>query len=224
MVNVRIPALEKLLDYTASGIGSIAGPMLAPWKAKQEAKARLIAVQGKADALQVIATAQADARERLVSADYPIEGELDIAETVSQRIRFQEEKKQRNIGAVVGQAAEELEGKEVQDHEPDHDWTARFFNEVQDVSSEEMRVLWARILAGEVERPGNTSIQTLSILRNMARRDAELFVKFCGFCWNIGRVTPLIYDVESEIYTNHGINFDALWHLESLGLIRANAF
>ena len=133
-----------------------------------------------------------------------MEGEIDIAETVAQRIRFQEEKRQRNIGAVVGQAAAELEGKEVQDHEPDHDWTARFFNEVQDVSSEEMQVLWARILAGEVERPGNTSIQTLSILRNMARRDAELFVKFCGFCWNIGRVTPLIYDVESEIYTNHG--------------------
>ena len=29
-VNIKVPALEKLLDYAASGIGSVAGPMLAP--------------------------------------------------------------------------------------------------------------------------------------------------------------------------------------------------
>ncbi len=27
-VNIKGPALEKLLDYAASGIGSVAGPML----------------------------------------------------------------------------------------------------------------------------------------------------------------------------------------------------
>ena len=153
-----------------------------------------------------------------------MEGEIDIAETVAQRIRFQEEKRQRNIGAVVGQAAAGLEGKEVQDHEPDHDWTARFFNEVQDVSSEEMQVLWARILAGEVERPGSTSIRTLSILKDMARRDAELFTRFCGFCWDIGIIMPLIYDHQADIYTRNGITFVAMGHLEALGLVKAVDF
>ena len=28
-VNLKVPALEKLVDYTASGIGAVAGPMLA---------------------------------------------------------------------------------------------------------------------------------------------------------------------------------------------------
>ena len=29
-VNVKVPALEKLVDYTASGIGAVAGPMQKP--------------------------------------------------------------------------------------------------------------------------------------------------------------------------------------------------
>ena len=31
--NAMVRALEKLLDYTASGIGAVAGPMLATWRA-----------------------------------------------------------------------------------------------------------------------------------------------------------------------------------------------
>ena len=56
-VNLRVPALEKLVDYSASGIGAVAGPMLAPWKARKEAKARLIESEGKADSLKLIADA-----------------------------------------------------------------------------------------------------------------------------------------------------------------------
>ena len=41
-------------------------------------------------------------------------------------------------------AALELGDGNVQDHEVDHDWTARFFNDVQDVSSEEMQKLVLR--------------------------------------------------------------------------------
>ena len=55
----------------------------------------------------------------------------------TQRIQFQEEKRQSNIETVVRHAASELEDKHVEDHEPDHDWTARFFNDVQDVSTKE---------------------------------------------------------------------------------------
>ena len=231
MVEIKVPGLEKLVDYTASGVGSVAGSMLAPWKARREAQASLIAAQtqaevsaiqaaGQSNALHTIAKAQAEARQQLVSPDTARQVKLTIAETVTQRIEFQEEKRQKNIGAVVDQAATEIGDKEILDHEPDHDWTARFFSEVQDVSSEDMQVLWARILAGEVEAPGSTSIRTLSILRNMARRDAELFVRLCGFCWDTGMITPLIYDTTSKIYTSNGINFNAVGHLESLGLIR----
>ena len=124
--NPWVRALEKLLDYTASGIGAVAGPMLASWQARREAAARRIAAQGEADALRTIAIAQAEARDTLVSAASDVRGEIDIAETVRQRIQFQEEKRQRNIGSVVGQAAELLGDRQVPDQEPDHDWDRPF--------------------------------------------------------------------------------------------------
>ena len=103
--NAMVRALEKLLDYTASGIGAVAGPMLAPWKARREAAALQIAAQGEANALRIIADAQAEAREALVSTASDVRGEIDIAETVRQKILFQEDKRHRNTGSVVRQTA-----------------------------------------------------------------------------------------------------------------------
>ena len=160
-MELNVKALEKLVDYAASGIGSVAGPMLASWRARREAQAKQIAAEGDANVLLIQAEAQAKARAILVSQDTDVAGELDIANTVNQRIQFQERKRQINIASVVRQAATQLGDKEVENHEPDHDWTARFFNDIQDVSSEEMQALWAKVLAGEVEWAGSTSIRTL---------------------------------------------------------------
>ena len=175
-VNIKVPAVEKLLDYTASGIGAVAGPMLAPWQARQDAKAKLIGAQADADSLRLIADAQVHARRSLVAPDEVGLGVLDIdPDGIKQRIEFQEKKRQANIASVVREAAAELGDKEVPDHEPDPDWTARFFEGVQDVSSEDLHKIWSKVLAREVDKPDQTSLHTLSILRNMSRRDAKTF-------------------------------------------------
>ena len=170
------------MDYAASGIGAVAGPMLATWRARQEAKAKLIGVQAETDSLRLIADAQADARRSLVGPDQMGSGMLEIgADGIAQRIEFQEKKRQANIVSVVQEAAAELGGKEVPDREPDPDWTARFFDGVKDVSSEDMRKIWTRILAGEIESPGRTALRTLDVLRNMTREEAEIFKLACDF-------------------------------------------
>lgn len=46
-ITVSVPAIEKLVDYLASGVGVVGGTMLASWRARNEAKARLIAAQGE---------------------------------------------------------------------------------------------------------------------------------------------------------------------------------
>ena len=73
--------------------------------------------EGQATTMQIIADAQAIARATLVSPDSNVQGQIDFGTAVTQRIQFQEEKRQSNIGAVVSLAAAELEGKEVEDHE-----------------------------------------------------------------------------------------------------------
>ena len=227
-INVKVPAIEKLLDYAASGVGSIAGPMLAPWKAGQEAKARRILAEGQATSMQIIATAQEEARAKLVSPQAALQGEVTIGELITQRIQFQEEKRQANIGSVVEQAANELGDNEVQDTPIDHDWTARFFSDVQDVSSEDMQLLWARILAGEVERPGSTAIKTLQILKNLDKTTATIFRNLCSICVSLTHNGVNFYDSRAlflgaysggNALRNYGLDFEKLNVLSEHGLI-----
>ena len=243
-INVKVPAIEKLLDYSASGIGSVAGPMLASWKARREADAKSIAAQGDAESqkilaegqattMGIIASAQADARAILVSPDSTVQGQLDFGTAVTQRIQFQEEKRLSNVAAVIGQAAQALGDREVQDHEVDHDWTARYFNDVQDVSSEELQRLWAKILAGEVERPGNTSLKAMNILKGLDRTTAILFRTLCsarmtfliglqgGGAEHVG--TDLVLSLDGLAARNslqeYGLSYTSLNRLNEHGLI-----
>ena len=229
-VNLKVPALEKLIDYLASGVGAIAGPILAPWKASREGKARLISaqteaekrlieVESEAQSLPLIAKAQSEARKYLVLPNAGIHGMLEIdRENITQKIEFQERKRLVNVRSVATYAAEELAEKEVQDHNPDPDWTARFFDCVQDVSSEEMQMLWGRLLSGEVRSPGSTSLRTLETLRNMSKTDAEMFSDACNFVFFDG-LTGFI--LRGELYQNNfdAIRYDKLLHLQDCGLL-----
>ncbi len=225
-VTVGVPALEKLLDYAASGVGRVAGSMLAPWQARLEANAKRIAAEGDADVLLIQAQAQAEARELLLSGNASVTGELDVAGTVSQRILFQEQKRQLNIASVVREAARQLGEIEVPDSEPDHDWTARFFGEVQDVSSADMQALWAKVLAGEVAQGGSTSIRTLGILRDLGRPTARLFQRFCSACVFLpaeevidARVPSLGGNAAHNSLQAYGLGFNDLNRLNEHGLV-----
>ena len=224
-----IPGVDKLVEVTASGVGSIAGTFLAPWRARREGRARIIAAEAEAKVLEIRARAHAEARE-LLRADDPIaRGELELSDRISERIHYQEQKRLANMQAVVGRAAVDLEDKEVPETEPDHDWAARFFTEVQDVSSEEMQVLWAKVLAGEVERPGSTSVRTLGLLRDLDLGTAGLFAKFCSACVYVlpeggrdmldARVPSLGGKAASNSLRDFGFNFPALNRLNEHGLI-----
>ena len=62
----------------------------------------------------------------------------------------------------------------------DFDWLVRFYEAVGNISDAEMQDLWARILAGETAKPYPYSFKTIDTLRNMRKKDAELFVKICS--------------------------------------------
>ncbi len=224
--SLKIPAIEQLLDYVASGVGAIAGPMLAPWRATREANARLASARINAEAKRIeaeteaetsvtIAKARQEAREYLVAPNAEIHGTAEFTrEDIVQRIQFQEHKRLMNVRSVVGHAADELGEREVADHEPDPDWTARFFDCVQDVSSEDMQKLWARVLAGEVESPGRTSLRTLDSLKNLTKRDAEMFMGICQLV--MGGSIVFYHDSVKGL---SALAFNNLLHLQDCNLI-----
>ena len=231
-INLKVPAIEKLIDYGASGVGAIAGPLLAPWKASREGKARLesartdaevrrIDAESEATALSIIAKARSEAQEYLLPSDAEIYATVAITkDDIAQSFEFQGRKRLANARVVLEGAADELGDKEVDDHDPDPDWTARFFDYVQDVSSEDMQKIWAKILAGEVESPGRTSLRTLDTLRNMTKIDADLFNGICNF---VIRQDCVFFD-ESYLKDFDAIRYGNLIHLQDCGLVTIQSF
>ena len=139
--------------------------------------------------------ARKEARELLDRGGSATASDVDIGETITERVRYRGRARLSNIGAAVGHAATVLDNKQVSDGAIDPDWTARFFNDVQDVSSEEMHVLWGRILAGEVESAGRTSLRTLGVLRDLDQATARLFVRFCSCAVFAIHANGVLHDV-----------------------------
>lgn len=231
-MNIKISGFEKLKEYAASFVGDVTELMSARWRAKVtadtaqieaqgEAEALRIKAEGQADALAIIGKATASARENLPKGTL-LQGHVEMHDPleIETRLNFQEQKRTGNLYRVIEMAAENLKGREVDNHEIDHDWTARFFADVQDVTSENMQQIWAKILAGEVEKPGRTSFHTLAILKNMTQRDAELFSKASRFVFN-----DFIF--REEEYVRNIAGFPSLGEfvkLESYSLLRVSQF
>ena len=175
-VTVKIPGLQKLADAASSGLGAVVGSWLAPWIAKQQGEAQRITAMSQADSMRIIAQAKDETRQALeVPESNP--GTPELTQDITQRLEYQNLKRQHNLRSIVGQAADELHDEDVPDHETDHDWMARFFDYAQDVSEHDIRQLWSKILAGEVRSSGSVSLRTLSVLRNMSHGEAQLFAE-----------------------------------------------
>lgn len=228
-VTVRVPELEKLVDYTASGIGSVAGSMLAPFRARQEAKATAIRSEAWTRALTTEAEAMSRAMSHFRTPDTSTQGEIAFQEQIDASLLFQEEKRQRNIEDVVHRSAEHLQGKEVPDEDPDHDWVSRFFGDVQDVSSAEMKELYSRMLAGQIERPGSFSLLSMNVLRNLDPNVARIYQTLCSACitWIPDGKTvmdcrvpvPRGNTLDSNALSQYGLSFGQLNMLNEHGLI-----
>lgn len=163
------------------------------------------------------AAADADADADKIRAIAHIEV-TEIQQRAIERMIYQEGRKQENIERITAQAAQDLP----QDSKPenlDEDWIAHFFSKCENVSDEQMQSLWSKLLAGEATSPGTYSKRTVDLVGSMDKKDAFLFTELVQFTWMMGEAVPLIFDTTNEIYTKKGINFSALKHLDSLGLI-----
>ncbi len=100
----------------------------------------------------------------------------------------------------------------------DFDWFVRFFEAVGNVSDETMQNLWAKILAGEIARPSTFSLKAIDVMRNLSKRDAELFIKVCSHSF-MSSVTNIYLPNEDEYIESVGIQYTDIMKLSELGLI-----
>jgi Protein of unknown function (DUF2806) len=178
------------------------------------------AVGGIFKPYQIIRLAKAEAEANRIQTESQIEV-TDLHRRAMHRFLEEEAKKQSNMEAIIKNALPLLEDKSAPQNVAD-DWITNFFDKSRIVSDKDMQQLWSRLLAGEANAPGAFSKRTVNLLADLDKGDAELFMRLCGFNWMIEGLSPLVFDVQGDIYNRNDITFDTLSHLESLGLIQFN--
>ncbi|MXW71192.1 MAG: DUF2806 domain-containing protein, partial [Acidobacteria bacterium] len=124
-----------------------------------------------------------------------------------------------NVRQALLNAEEALENDQQQppDRAVDEDWLFRWRDSAGKVSSEDLRILWGRVLAGEIKSPGTFSLRTLEFLKNVSQEEAQHIEKLApfvingNFVCNEGRAKETL---EAE-----GITLGFLLMLEDLGVV-----
>jgi len=107
------------------------------------------------------------------------EKQMLIEDRTTKRVRLNLLRKQQNIENIMQKTLSYC-GKSEIGQKTDHDWFSRYIALSEDVSNPTMQDLWAKILAGELIKPGSFSFKALQVFRDMSIYDAKLFAKACS--------------------------------------------
>ncbi len=195
---VNLGKLSKPVDTLIKKISDAVGGLFVPCQIKRIAKA--------------------EAEASLIKAESDIQI-TDLHRRAMHRFVEEEAKRQSNMEDITLKALPQLDDK-ADPSQIEDDWVTNFFDKCRIVSDDEMQNLWSRVLSGEANVPGTYSKRTVNFLSDLDKADAKLFIDLCGFGWVVGKIVPLVFDIEDDIYNDKGINFGSLSHLESIGLIR----
>ena len=109
------------------------------------------------------------------------------------------------------------------------DWFNIFEKDASQKSTEDMQIRFAKVLAGEIEKPGSHSIKALKALGDMDQTIAELFQKLCSVCIVLEvpfenhiidiRVPALDGNPGQNSLSKYGLSFSQLNILNEYGLI-----
>ena len=102
------------------------------------------------------------------------------------------------------------------------DWFIRYYEASGNISDKEMQVLWAKILAGEIENPSSYSLRTLDVLKNMSKEEAECFVKICNASIQI-ESEKYVIPADQDYLSKNGIDYSDILMLEEIGLINSGS-
>ncbi|MBI1773173.1 MAG: DUF2806 domain-containing protein [Burkholderiales bacterium] len=187
--------LTKLVEVIARGMGNLYEPIGTVRNAKADAKAMQIRAEAK-----------------LIMSD--------IRDRAKNRLDHRELSRQENIEAITSKAIAELPD-EVSSEPVNQDWITQFISRAQDVCDEDLQLIWARILAGEISRPNTYSKRTLQFLETLDKTEAEELTRLCSMLVKVEENRHILFsyrEISTEIDT-HVQRPRAIGHFTSLGLI-----
>jgi hypothetical protein len=125
-------------------------------------------------------------------------------------------RKEVSVAKAVLYAEQELahDTEEPSAAEVSDDWLLRWRDNASAISSEELQMLWGKVLAGEIKSPGAFSLRTLEFLRNISASEARLIEKIAPFV-----IHGAIVCTEDKNLGISDIKFDQLLELQELGIV-----
>ncbi len=206
--------LTKFVEVVSQGIGTLYEPTHIKRMAKSRAKE-----------IKTISSAINDSNLPIQYSNGPVgidTSTKEFMERTERRMLFLEAKKQKNIEDIIAGAYENLENEPKVSEEPlQEEWINRFFNIVGEVSSDELKVIWSKILSEEIKQPGKCSIRTLENLRNISREEAEIFKKISNYIIEYRNVYYL--PNEDELLKSININYGEILKLSEAQMINSSA-
>lgn len=213
----------KIAEVICSAIGKTVGAIYKPRKTRLVGYAK-----ADVEAYSIIKKAEAEKKARLIQESPLNEAllssteDMDLRARAGQRLVTQEMTRQKNIEAIVAEATEQAHNAEKVGAEPrllDEDWINAFLDYSQNASNENLRHIWAKILATQAtEGEPTVSKATLDAIRLIEPQQAKLFERAVRLYLAMGQ----IMDVDPVD------NFDIGYHsqtlavtaLEDLGLLK----
>jgi uncharacterized repeat protein (TIGR03899 family) len=110
---------------------------------------------------------------------------MPIEDRTKKRERLSFLRKQKNIENVIKKTLTYCANQEVKTS-TDQDWFTRYIGLAEEVSNPTMQDLWAKILSGELAKPGSFSYKALKVFRDMSIIDAKLLAKACSLAFKDG--------------------------------------
>jgi hypothetical protein len=178
---------------------------------------------------QIRSEAEAQAYATLVQADAAVQSDLiarsgagdEAARRAVERLRSTLLSQQRNLDAIFERAiiiANSVHSPTLDSVKIDPDWMTQFINFAQDVSQEELRAIWAKVLSKQASDEGAVSIRTLDVLRTLTRTDALAFQSFLKIKMAFGGE---FHPIESDCMARNGLHSEEIHKLAEIGLIQS---
>lgn len=139
-----------------------------------------------------------------------------VAATADQNARAEAVRQEVSVAKAVLHAEQELKGDSAlpPDGKPDDDWLLRWRECAAGVSSDELQLIWGKVLAGEVKSPGRFSLRTLEFLRNLSQAEAKAIERISPFV-----VASFVFRGDNSMLESEGIKFADLLALQELGVL-----
>ncbi|MCK1391621.1 DUF2806 domain-containing protein [Bradyrhizobium sp. 1] len=129
----------------------------------------------------------------------------------------EEKRKLENRAASVKGAIDELNEKPSQQdatQEIDDDWLNLYAKLAEDKSSEELRSLFGKILAGEIRKPGTFSLRTLQFVSALSREEADKITNYFKFVL-AAQAIPTFAEVDGDRF----LTFQNRLLMHELGIV-----